>query len=448
VICRNFSGARLGLRIPDKKVECHDTKCAAKIAEFENVEIPKFENLGRNWELCPWLANRPYQALKSSMLHFQISKFSNTFKPVTFNLYNSIMLAGITQGLIFGLVVLCSKRYRHPATLFLGCFILSFSLDNLQYYLEDTGIVTNVQLYTIFFIPFQLLSGPLFLLYGLYLLEPERKFRRSQYLLFLPFVIGLILNTGYKFLWAVDFRNNAVSAFFEYLESVTEFFSILFDVSVLIYLYGKVRRAERRQQRQNAGLLTWFRIVLLSLFLLSALWLVVTVADYIYDTEYWYAVYIGMSVIVYWMGHVGVYKFGVQQAQKAARPASRQIGVSGSANGIENRNEHIVALEALLVGERLFLDPTLTLDKVAAELDLSKSHLSRIINAELQMGFPDYLNALRVEEAKSYLSSPDYANYTLVAIGLEAGFNSKTTFNTVFKKFTSVTPSEFRNSTN
>jgi len=51
---------------------------------------------------------------------------------------------------------------------------------------------------------------------------------------------------------------------------------------------------------------------------------------------------------------------------------------------------------------------------------------------------------LRVEEAKTYLIDNEFANYTLVAIGLEAGFNSKSAFNSSFKKITGKTPSQFK----
>lgn len=62
----------------------------------------------------------------------------------------------------------------------------------------------------------------------------------------------------------------------------------------------------------------------------------------------------------------------------------------------------------------------------------------------MNLGFLDYINQLRVEEAKQYLQNPEFENYTLVAIGLEASFNSKTTFNNCFKKFTGKTPSEYK----
>lgn len=86
----------------------------------------------------------------------------------------------------------------------------------------------------------------------------------------------------------------------------------------------------------------------------------------------------------------------------------------------------------------------MTLEKTAEALELSQGHLSKIINTELDVSFKDYINALRVEEAKSYLSDGDFSNYTLVAIGLEAGFNSKSAFNASFKKITGQTPSQFK----
>ena len=96
--------------------------------------------------------------------------------------------------------------------------------------------------------------------------------------------------------------------------------------------------------------------------------------------------------------------------------------------------------------DKIHLDNNITLESVAEKLNLNKSYLSRLINSELKMNFSDYLNSVRVEEAKSYISNPEFSNYTLVAIGLEAGFNSKSAFNNAFKKFTGLTPSEYRKS--
>ncbi len=360
---------------------------------------------------------------------------------MNFNLFNSIILAGIIQGLVFGLVVPANRKYRSTGTLLLVAFIVSFSLDNLQYLLEDIGLITEEQLYAYLFIPFELLSGPLLLLYGLYLMHPDRAFTRKDKCVFIPFVVGFIACLLHKTLYAMGMV--APDVFFD-VETLLEFVAIAIDVWVLLYLTWRLHRFAKLHS-QASPQLKWFRIVLVLLLILSVVWVGITIADYFYDTEYWYILYISMSAVIYWMGHVGIYNFGREQERKKDRLSTQSRPVISLDRP---KNEHIAALENLLIGQKRFLDPKITLDKMADELDLSKSHLSRIINTELQMGFPDYLNALRVAEAKIYLRHPDFANYTLLAIGLEAGFNSKTTFNAAFRKFAGCTPSDYRNALN
>ncbi len=340
------------------------------------------------------------------------------------NIFNCLVLAGIIQGVVFTIVVAASKKYRSFGTLILSAFILSFSLDNFQFFLEDAGIISEVELMSKFFLPFQFLSGPLFLLYGLSLLNPNRSFQKTDVWLFIPFGVALIVSSLFKIVAA----NSDQSAFFSIMQASFEIASIAIDFSVLSYLMIKVYSSSDMQNLR----LKWFKYVLVSLFSLTLLWIYVTYQDLYNDTDYWYYIYIGMSVVIYWMGHIGIYHFGTEVQRRK------------SENKQQKPNTHIATLEHLVVGERRFLDPQITLESVAAELGLSKTHLSRIINSELQMSFPDYLNKLRVEEAKSYLQNPAFSNYTLIAIGLEAGFSSKSAFNSSFKKITSLTPSEYR----
>lgn len=85
---------------------------------------------------------------------------------MNFNLINSLILAGIIQGLIFSGVVVASQKYRSPNTLFLSALIICFSFSNLQYYLVDTHIITIQQLYRFLYIPWSLLTPAIFLFYG------------------------------------------------------------------------------------------------------------------------------------------------------------------------------------------------------------------------------------------------------------------------------------------
>lgn len=366
-----------------------------------------------------------------------------------FNIYNSLILAGIVQGFVFGFVFLFSKKYRSAGTLYLAALLVVFSANNLQYYLQDSGIISSATLFTILFIPYQFLGGPLLLFYGLCLLHPQGRLPRRALWLLTPFAIGFIVTTLYKILYFTGQKPGAPGTFFWYVPGMIELLAIVMDMAVVIYLLVRIRKVEKSSRDFSTTVVTpqlrWFRIILWVFFFLSFVWIYNAIMSFVFEVETaYYPLWIAMSIMIYWLGHVGVYKFGIEQERRKIRNFS--IEHRSTYTSSKQKNEHIAALEKILIAERRFLDPMLSLDTIAAELNLSKSHLSRIINSELGTGFPDYLNALRVEEAKSYLSNPDFANYTLVAIGLEAGFNSKTTFNTAFKKITSLTPSEYRNS--
>ncbi|MCC2545294.1 AraC family transcriptional regulator [Hymenobacter sp. BT175] len=90
---------------------------------------------------------------------------------------------------------------------------------------------------------------------------------------------------------------------------------------------------------------------------------------------------------------------------------------------------------------RPYLAPELTLGELATQLRTNTSALSRVINAGFGVNFNDFINGYRVREAERKLSDPLFAHYTLLAVALESGFNSKSTFNRVFKKLRGITPS-------
>jgi len=359
-------------------------------------------------------------------------------------------MAGIVQGLIFGFIVAFSKKYKASATGFLAALIVIFSFNNLQYYLVDTGIISADTFFEIVFVPYQLLVAPLLLYYGLKMMYPEKPISHKNKLTLIPFAIGFILTSTHKILSASAIDSQTFESMFDPLQGLIEFSSIILFQSVLMYLFIKVLQLENGQGRAftlstRIEPLNWFKNILILFFIITFMWICVAVLFYVYDYyQAYYVIWITLAAMIYWLGYVGINKFGIQQERKKIRNYSIKHQVAPIVR--KQKNEHIVALEKLLIEHKRFLDTNITLDKIAEELNLSKSHLSRIINNELGIGLPDYLNSLRVAEAKSHLLNPEFANYTLVAIGLEAGFNSKTTFNSAFKKITSFTPSEYRNS--
>lgn len=101
-------------------------------------------------------------------------------------------------------------------------------------------------------------------------------------------------------------------------------------------------------------------------------------------------------------------------------------------------------LELLMERDRLHLQPELQVDTLAAALGVRQQTLSEVLNAHAGLRFYDYINGLRVEEARRMMTSPDMAGLSLLDIAMAAGFSSKSTFNKYFKRTFALTPSEYR----
>ena len=105
---------------------------------------------------------------------------------------------------------------------------------------------------------------------------------------------------------------------------------------------------------------------------------------------------------------------------------------------------HRSALDALVASERPHLDPNLTLGSLARQLGVTDKVLSYVLNETLGTTYTDFVNGLRVEEAQRRLLDAEHAHLSVLGVGLDAGFASKSTFNRVFKERTGQTPSAFR----
>jgi AraC-like DNA-binding protein len=97
----------------------------------------------------------------------------------------------------------------------------------------------------------------------------------------------------------------------------------------------------------------------------------------------------------------------------------------------------------LLETEKLYLEADLSLPALAQRTGLSTHELSYVLNEGFGVNFFQFINAYRVAEAQRLLASAQHQHLSMVGIAFEAGFSSKTTFNTTFKKVTGLTPSQF-----
>lgn len=111
----------------------------------------------------------------------------------------------------------------------------------------------------------------------------------------------------------------------------------------------------------------------------------------------------------------------------------------------DNKTEEIVSrIRKILKEEKLYQETQLTLQNLADKIGFPSYQISQAINEGINMNFYDLVNSYRVEEAKRLLLDEKNKNFTILSVGFEAGFNSTTTFNAVFKKFTGFTPTEFK----
>ena len=104
---------------------------------------------------------------------------------------------------------------------------------------------------------------------------------------------------------------------------------------------------------------------------------------------------------------------------------------------------YLAKLKEFMQAEKPYLDNTLGLKDLAKFIDITTNQLSQLLNEQLNQNFYDFVNSYRIEKFKEMIKDPKNSGFTLLALAYECGFNSKTTFNTFFKKSTGKTPSQY-----
>jgi YesN/AraC family two-component response regulator len=190
------------------------------------------------------------------------------------------------------------------------------------------------------------------------------------------------------------------------------------------------------------GLMVAFPQYFYELFLLN----IALVTPYIYA-----ATYMGITQPTIWQKKTDENKQQLEEEMQEAEHIESQVVIVEKSRPAKttlqpNKIDDIVNnITNLMEAQRLYAETELTLKQLADKLQVPSYQVSQAINEGMKKNFYDLINGYRVEEAKRLLLDPKNENYTILSVGFEAGFNSKTTFNTVFKKFTGVAPTEFRN---
>jgi AraC-like DNA-binding protein len=192
----------------------------------------------------------------------------------------------------------------------------------------------------------------------------------------------------------------------------------------------------------------WLKQLIYIGLAICVFWLIALIIIVIYDLDksyVFYPMWIGISALVYWMGHIGLNKSQLLEERIALREQrNRVIEEKIITKKVASTIETFQKLNRVIENKKLYLNPELNIETLSTELNLKATTISQLVNQNTDYNFNDYINSYRVAETKKMLSNPEYSNYTIVAIGLEAGFNSKASFYRAFRKLEGMTPSEYQ----
>jgi AraC-like DNA-binding protein len=105
--------------------------------------------------------------------------------------------------------------------------------------------------------------------------------------------------------------------------------------------------------------------------------------------------------------------------------------------------KYLKSIIAYMEKEKPYLDRNLTIYDLSQQTGISRHHITQVLNDLHGRNFFTFINEYRVAEVISMMKDPAYKNYTLLAIAYDSGFNSKSTFNTIFKNITGLTPTQY-----
>ncbi|ESU29927.1 hypothetical protein FLJC2902T_04080 [Flavobacterium limnosediminis JC2902] len=362
-------------------------------------------------------------------------------------LFDFFMISGVLLGIVFIIATQCSKNRNDKTIIYLDLFIAFLLLSNLQSFLFESVFTEAPFFIRRLLIPWYALILPAFYTFFMYYLKIEKKvpsYIKAALLIFtVEIIIRVMLFTHYfhqensmfigKYKQFEEIANTALMLFI-FIKTLVVIFKYS-DLYSPILAYDNLKWMKNFAFISGIVLLMWICAIILNFNdpITPKVWI-------------YYPVRISSTALFYWLAYHGYYNYSLMIERIALR---KEILADDKCKNNILPNNHFSDDKFLMIKKHIeknkrYRDPYFSLDKLSTELMMSTSKLSQLINKESGHNFSDFINHLRVENAKKYLTDSNFSNYTIIAIGLECGFNSKSAFYTAFKKFTSVTPSEYK----
>lgn len=369
---------------------------------------------------------------------------------------NFIIVSGILQSIIIAGVLLFSRKGNRSANVFIGLFVLICSLHFSWSLIIDTnlGAIFN----QLFWFPYSYLLaiGPLLFFYTRSLTESTFQITIKESIHFLPVTIEVLVQL---FLITIGAQNNIV----HYATEGFLWFRIveLSGTATSILLYGrrslaliKIHEARIVENFSNQKDITlaWLVKLIKYLRVLWVFWLMFELSFFVFLQFQMHLIpvylllYFLLGMVTYsnyWIGLQAFNKSEVLMEKVTITPPVENTNVYSRLSEVEIKG-YAESLGQLMQKEKLYLHETLSLRTLAERLQMDPNLVSYVLNNSLHKSFYDYVNEFRIEEVKRKIEDPAYSHFKIVEIAYECGFNSKATFNRVFKKLTGTSPSEYK----
>jgi AraC-like DNA-binding protein len=374
------------------------------------------------------------------------------------NFLNSISLITIFIMLLFAFFLLTVNTKNKLSNRLFASFLMVTAFD-LSSFFTDTYFETNLN-FEIFRMTISLLIMPIFYLYVKAVCHSDFRLKPKHLTLIIPFVITNLVFIPRFYLATTIERIYIYEHFKQMLE--IRFFYILGELQYILYiiLVFKVLKKYKEiylENYTNTNNSSYKWLFQMTVFFLIA-HCIVFFKSLIRYTDY--NVFLNASnviigtialIISCWfvlkaLNNPDLFK-GVDSNMLLVNEAvvSTEKESFQTPKSVEIASQ-IELVEKYVLENEPYLEPSLTIQELSKQVNIPVRDLSILINHHINQHFFDFINEYRIQKAMQILKNPSKSKLTILEILYEVGFNSKSSFNTAFKKHTNQTPTEFRNS--
>ncbi len=374
-----------------------------------------------------------------------------------FNIHDLILVLIMFQCIVLSILLLTTSQGKKASNILLCLFLVGVGLDAWDTLIYWSSIIKyehfkdSIQIFFIFKVSVFIAAPALYLyvksvLYSDYDSIKQEWKHAIPVLLFPIFLVALYHNLGEKALWdaKTDFDILFNNPFFHgYIMARHAVFIFYGGLSIrLLHKYReKIQESFSDIEKIDAS---WLKILVMGFVSIWVYYFVAYLLHFIIDmstvgdivgkgSNYLTFIFIN-TLVFYSLMNTNMFK-GIKKGSD-----------DGAAN-LEPVNlldkHHISALTRAMENDKLYLNPEITLEQLAAHTRIAVRNVSTVINRNFEKNFFEFINYYRIEHAKKLLSGSD-EGVSMLDIMNDSGFNSKSSFNRFFKKYAQMTPSEYR----